>query len=217
MPIRQQRQAPHKFNQILFKDGYYTFPAFLPLLLIAFNNRNLDLEEFLERVGIKRDELFYLDQVHGDGVIVVKKKDRKGKIPKKDALITAEKNLPIGVFTADCLPVFLYDIKRKVIALIHAGRKGTEKEITKKTILKMKKEFRTNPKDLKVVFGPAIRSCCYEIDLIGSNINQLIQVGVNKENIFDSGICTSCRNEEFFSYRKEGKFCGRMLSVMMLR
>jgi copper oxidase (laccase) domain-containing protein len=217
MPIREQRQAPHKFNQILFKDGYYTFPAFLPLLLIAFNNRNLDLEEFLERVGIKRDELFYLDQVHGDGVIVVKKKDRKGKIPKKDALITAEKNLPIGVFTADCLPVFLYDIKRKVIALIHAGRKGTEKEITKKTILKMKKEFRTNPKDLKVVFGPAIRSCCYEIDLIGSNINQLIQVGVNKENIFDSGICTSCRNEEFFSYRKEGKFCGRMLSVMMLR
>jgi len=219
-------------QQIIFKNDFYTFSRFAHFPIIAaFSNRKLDLgfknslnrKEFLRRLGVDYRNLVCLKQVHGDGVIVVNRKDKgkgaieyKTAILKKDALITGEKNLPIAVFTADCLPIFLYDTKREIISLIHAGRKGTEKEITKKTILKMKKEFKTEPKDLYVGFGPAIRSCCYEMDLIKENFDQLTKFGVKRKNIFDSEFCTSCYNYEFFSFRKEGEFSGRMMSVMML-
>jgi copper oxidase (laccase) domain-containing protein len=101
----------------------------------------------------------------------------------------------------------------------------------------MQKEFNTHTEGLYVGLGPAIRSCCYEVgkefinlfsyglmerdgsyylDLVGINKKQALSLGVKEENIFDSGICTSCRNEDFFSFRKEGKSCGRIMSVIML-
>lgn len=102
----------------------------------------------------------------------------------------------------------------------------------------MREKFNTDPKDLYVGFGPVIRDCCYEVteefvdfftfglvkrdnryylDLVRINKRQLLSLGIREVNIFDPKICTSCNNKDFFSYRKEGSSCGRMLSVMMLR
>jgi copper oxidase (laccase) domain-containing protein len=102
----------------------------------------------------------------------------------------------------------------------------------------MKAQFHTRAPDLYIALGPAIRSCCYEVggdfgtlfpggiikkngrfylDLIAANKKQLLAEGVGQERIYDTGICTSCSNNEFFSYRKEGKSCGRMISVIMLK
>jgi copper oxidase (laccase) domain-containing protein len=102
----------------------------------------------------------------------------------------------------------------------------------------MQNEFGTGPENLIATFGPAIRLCCYEVgeelrsffpkgvaersgkyylDLAGVNKAQLLQEGVDSGNISDSGICTCCSNDRFYSFRKEGKGCGRIVSIAMLR
>ena len=80
-----------------------------------------------------------------------------------DAIITNVKNVIIGVFTADCVPVILVDEENKVIAAIHSGWRGTFESITLKTIKKMKEEFNTNEINIKAYIGPHIRKCCYEV------------------------------------------------------
>lgn len=210
-------------QDIVFKDRYYGFSQFESFPIIAcFSGQRLDLSleenlrNFLKGLGIDLKNLVRLKQVHSGSIHIADSRDKGRMIPKRDALITKEKNLPLAVFTADCLSVFLYDSKNHVIGLIHAGRRGTEKEISKKTVLKILQTFKADPKFFYIGFGPAIRSCCYEMDLIRLNFDQLTKLGVKRENIFDSGICTSCNNDEFLSYRKEGISSGRMISVMML-
>jgi hypothetical protein len=207
----------------------------------ALENRRL----FLEAAGINYRDLVCAKQVHGDEVKFVNHQD-KGRgalsydnaITDADAFITNEKNLPLAVFTADCLSIFLYDPKDSAIGLVHAGWRGTQKNITAKTIKLMQQKFNTNPQDLYASFSPAIRGCCYEVgeefkgffssgvverdnhyylDLVGLNKKQILDLKMQEANISDCGICTYCRNREFFSYRKEGDSCGRMMSVIMLK
>jgi hypothetical protein len=203
------------------------------------NRRN-----FLQELGIDYRDLVCAQQVHGSQARYIQETD-KGKgalsydtaIPDTDALITHERNLPLAVFTADCLSVFIYDHRTPGIGLVHAGWRSTRDHIVGKTVKLMQEKFNTEVKDLSVSFGPAIGSCCYTVredftdffpgdlikrnnhyylDLVRINKRQLLDLGVKDKNIFDSQICTSCRNEEFFSYRKEGTGCGRMMSIIML-
>ena len=97
-------------------------------------------------------------------------------------------------------------------------------------------EIRQSAASLKVVLGPSIRECCYQVgeefrdyfpshvrdrdghlyaDVIAANRDQLLQAGVRQENIIDSGICTCC-NKNYFSFRRDGEKAGRMISLMML-
>lgn len=207
----------------------------------ALNNRKI----FLNSLGIDYQYLVCAQQVHGSCVRYAKEED-KGKgaliyanaLSDTDALITDKRNIPLAVFTADCLSIFLYDPITPAVGLIHAGWQSTKENITTKTIKLMQEKFNTNLCALYVGFGPAIRDCCYEVgqefsgyfiqglikrnnchylDLVGINKQRLLYLGVKENNIFDSKVCTSCRNREFFSYRKEGDSCGRMISVIMLK
>ena len=158
-------------------------------------------------------------------------------IADTDGFITDVKDLPLAIFTADCLSIFLYDPQKPAIGLIHAGWRGSEANIVTCAVKLMQDKFKTNPSRLAVGFGPGIKDCCYEVstgfkdkfnsglveragrlylDLAAVNKKQLFDLGVRAENIFDAHFCTSCANGEFFSFRKEGKETGRMLSVMML-
>jgi YfiH family protein len=153
-----------------------------------------------------------------------------------DAFITNEKNLPIAIRTADCVPVFIFDPVRRAIGLAHTGWKGTIKSIAAKTVQKMKENYASRPSDLKVVLGPSIRRCCYTVgkefhdyfsgyvhhrdgflyaDMIAANHDQLLKAGVHDKNIFDSGDCTCC-HAGYFSFRRDGEKAGRMISLMML-
>jgi YfiH family protein len=201
--------------------------------------------KFLTSLGIDFRDLVCAKQVHGCRIKVVQGIHRgcgalnqESAISDTDALVTNERNLPLAIFTADCLSIFLYDPLGHVVALVHAGRRGSQQEISVKTALLMQEKFNTDLKELRVGFGPGIRDCCYEVsseiggafsfaalrrqghfylDLAAMNKKQLLDLGVRQENISDSNICTACKADEFFSYRREGASCGRMMSVTMLR
>jgi YfiH family protein len=202
-------------------------------------------KDFFSQLGINYQDLVCARQVHGDGIAVVEESDKgRGALEQgsafadTDALITATRQLPLAVFTADCLSLFLRDQATLSIGLVHAGWQGTRQGIAAKTVQRMQEEFHTRPQDLLVGFGPCIRQCCYEVgnefreyfqdglaekngrfylDLAGVNRQQLLECGVLAANISDAQLCTSCHNDEFFSCRREGSSCGRMISVMMIR
>lgn len=207
----------------------------------AIDNRKY----FLGCFGIDYRDLVSAKQTHSVNVRLAGKKDRgsgalsyASAIADTDAFITCEPNLPLAVFTADCLSIFLYDPVNHAIGLAHAGWKGSRGEIAAKTVSLMREKFNTSPPDLLAGFGPSIRQCCYEVggefrdhfilglqekdsryflDLTGINRKQLLDSGLRQENISDHGKCTSCFNDEFFSFRKEASGCGRMISVIMLK
>lgn len=162
-------------------------------------------------------------QAHGDNIAVVTKKmrgqgstDYASAIPATDALITDIPAICLMVTVADCVPILLYDPKKKAIGAIHAGRRGTLKLIAQKTIDRMKHIFNTNPVDLIGGIGPSIGPCCYEVgpntnfDLWQANKDQLINSGVREENIELTQVCTKCNVDHFYSARsakgKTGSF-----------
>jgi len=109
-------------------------------------------------------------QVHKEKISLVRKED-KGKgafkyskgIAQTDAFITDIPGIPLIMCYADCVPIFILDPVKKAIALIHSGRKGTELELTLKTLFKMKKIFKTNPRSCLAAIFPSIGPCCYNI------------------------------------------------------
>jgi YfiH family protein len=178
-------------------------------------------------------QVFWRKQVHGDAILETPSPPGG---EEADAFITAEKNVPIAIRTADCVPVFIFDPTRRAIGLAHAGWKGTHKHIAAKVVQKMQQTYQSRPADLKIVLGPSIRSCCYQVgpefrehfpshvsqrpnglyvDIVAANRDQLIQAGIIPKNIFDSGLCTCC-NKHYFSFRRDGSKAGRMISLMML-
>jgi hypothetical protein len=188
------------------------------------------------KAGVGFDNFWAPSQVHGNSVLVIESAPPTEPV-EADAVITDISNLAICVRAADCLPILLADPKRKVIGAVHAGRKGTELGIAGETIKKMVQRFDCDPSDIHAGLGPSIRSCCYEvdeesaekfhsccggsgerhIDIVGANVNQLIEAGVSKEKIYDSSVCTSCEKAEFFSYRADGGVTGRFLSGILVK
>ena len=205
----------------------------------------LNRSRFLSTLGIDHRDLVCAKQVHGGHVHYARQQDRgRGAIsydsalPDTDAFVTDKKNLPLAIFTADFLSIFLYDPKAAAIGVVHAGWKSAKENIVANAILLMRDNFNSKVPDIRVTFGPAIRECCYEVgeefhgffpkgvisrqgrnylNIAAVNTEQLLSSGIDRSNIIDSGICTSCQNEKFFSFRKEGESCGRLMSVAMLR
>ena len=129
-------------------------------------NRNI----ILDALSIDYRTAVTAQQVHKDKISLVKKEDKgrgalkysKG-IEQTDALITDIPGTPLLMCYADCVPIFILDPVKKAIALIHSGRKGTELELTLKTLFKMKKIFDTNPHSCLAAIFPSIGPCCYHI------------------------------------------------------
>jgi YfiH family protein len=112
-------------------------------------------------VGAKDFPLIILKQFHSDVIHVFDA--GSGEPCKGDASITNRPNLLLAIQTADCVPILLVDPKKRAIAAIHAGWRGTLARIAAKTIGKMQMHFGTNPRDLLAAIGPSIGPCCYEV------------------------------------------------------
>ena len=115
---------------------------------------------FLAKFNLNLDNLIFLKQIHSKRIIFVKKGKKFSRAG--DGLITKEEGIVLGVFSADCLPIFIYDPKKKIIGLLHAGWKGSLEGIAREAIKIFKKEG-SNPKDILVYIGPSISGNCYEI------------------------------------------------------
>ena len=129
------------------------------------NKKNIlkNLNFVSKKMNIKKNKLILMHQTHSNKIAVVKKENLNKKIIA-DAMITKIKGIFLGVLTADCVPIILYDANNKIIGCIHAGWKGAFSDIIKKTINKIKK-INTNNK-IYACIGPCIGKKSYEGDLI---------------------------------------------------
>ena len=220
---------------------------------------------FQTAAGAPDFPLVTLKQFHSD---VIHLFDSPSTDPcRGDASITNRPNLLLAIQTADCVPILLVDPKKRAIAAIHAGWRGTLARIAAKTIGKMQMHFGTKPSDLLAAIGPSIGPCCYEVgtevatqffsqfpdapsyfdefrtgdepnpiqwlnmmppghqpppkcvllDLRKANRSQLLAAGLRHQNIHTIDLCTACRPDLLFSYRKQGPASGRLMSVIALR
>ena len=184
-------------------------------------------------------------QIHSDIVNVVDESTVASKI-EGDALVTNLKNVPLLIFTADCVPVAIVDKKNKVIGVAHAGWRGTYEEIARKTIEKMIELYGSNPEDILCVIGPSIGDCCYEVsedlynkfkdrfnstpknlysirdnkhylNLWNINMFSLEKIGIKEDNIINLNICTNCNSDRFHSYRAHNQTPKRMGTIIEMK
>ena len=196
--------------------------------------------------GVCRDRVVTVNQVHGENIVTVDDLNvRDVRTVHADAMMTDVPGIAIGVETADCVPVLLFDPMKPAVAAVHAGWRSTVKKIVQKAVHRMHEEFGSEPARLIAAIGPAIGPECYEVDevvlgpvreafsfwkevstprgndrwsldLVKANKLELLQIGLAEKNVHALGLCTSCRRDLFYSFRAEGR-TGRMLSVIMIK
>ena len=199
-------------------------------------NRNL-----VSRV-IEGQDLVFVNQVHGDQVVILNPKniDSYGGLQRVlgtgDALVTNVSGKFLTTQLADCQSILLYDPSRHVVANVHSGWRGSIKNILGRTVGVMKKYFKCYSADIIAGIGPSLGPCCAEFvnyrkeipqifwryksaddhfDFWTLSRDQLTHAGVRAENVETSRICTKCNTETFFSYRGEGQ-TGRFAAVIGL-
>jgi len=203
-------------------------------------------------LGITKTQLICPHQVHDvqcriidSNFINLAAGERKQLLEGVDALITAEKNVCIGVSTADCVPVILYDKCQHIAAVIHAGWRGTVKNIVGRVLSIMRDKFSVLMMNVKAIIGPSISVDAFEvgqevydtfsavgfpmdaismrkegkwhIDLWRANQWLMLNNGMNKNNIHISGLCTYDNVDKFFSARRLTINSGRILSGIMIK
>ena len=162
-----------------------------------------------------------------------------GSAGECDGLVTDRPDVVLSIKVADCVPVFLHATDAGPVGLVHAGWRGTARNIVVKALEEMSRLFGSRPESIEVFMGPSIRACCYEVrdnvaslfpsefwiakephrfflDLQKVNRLQLESSGVMPPNIAADERCTSCDGEGFHSHRRDGAESGRMVCLMGL-
>jgi polyphenol oxidase len=190
-----------------------------------------------------------LNQIHGDDIFVIQEHGDYFSSRSElnyDAMVTSRANLAVCIKTADCVPVFFVDRIKKVVAVMHAGWRGSALSISAKVIRLMQNQYGSLPQDILAAIGPSIGRCCYEVDgataaafrrqknsesflspgggkdkwmldLPEANRYQILECGIPEANIESSGLCTSCRQDIFFSHRGAGGITGRQINFMLIK
>lgn len=191
---------------------------------VAENRRRV-----LAALGLDPRDLATAGQVHGAGIAVV---DGPGHTPGVDALVTRTPGLAIAVTTADCLPIVL--TAPGLVSVVHSGWRGTAARmpaVAVRTLI----DLGATPEVVSAHIGPCIRRCCYEVgdevavrfppgclvrsgerwrlDLPAAAIAQLRELGIEPSAIHDTGACTACDPEWYFSHRRDGSPGGRQWAV----
>ena len=154
------------------------------------------------------------EQVHGANIAVIDDKDSGRHFDGCDGLVTNLRGVALGVHVADCCAVYIVDPRVPAIGLIHSGRKGTELNIVGNAIQRMQRSFGSRPMDLVIQLSPCIRPPHYEIDFAAEIMRQCRSAGV--EHVHDTGTCTACYPDLYYSYRAEKGKTGRMLALLGL-
>jgi YfiH family protein len=192
----------------------------------------------VDRGGLPADGFAYARQVHRAGLVMA---DRPGLLGQADILVTDRPGLPLAIFTADCLPIVVYDRPNHRLAMAHAGWRGTVEGAARVAVEALVKAG-GRPEAFLAAIGPSIGPCCYEVDgpvidrlakafpgawrawatatrpgrwmldLWKANEDQLTEAGLGAARIDNPGLCTLCRADLFFSYRR-GPGEGRLVTL----
>lgn len=197
-------------------------------------------------LNINEDNLVFLKQVHNSDILLLDSAPSPLNERAFDGIVTNRPGWALVILSADCLPILMFDPKKRAIGAGHAGWRGTLKGIGSSLALAMQSAFGSSPENLEVIMGPAIGPCCYRVgdevfsrfsekerrigfksfnknpgrfvmDLAAINRQQLLESGLKDENIIEINLCTSCRNDLFFSHRGSGGQCGRQANIILLR
>lgn len=190
-------------------------------------------ERVCNACGIRSEDLVCGSQVHGVNIAIAGESDRgrgvrsgHSAFPDTDALVTNVRGLPLAVFVADCVPVYVVEPVVGCIALVHAGRVGTERGITGLAVQVLQETYGAKPERTYALIGPSAGPCCYEVDeacakafaaaipaynpaalpkrhldLWHANAVQLTSAGIPSAHINSSGTCTICSGL-FHSHRR---------------
>lgn len=197
-----------------------------------------NLRDHCQSLGIPVNQLAISRQVHGAEVLNVK---TPGRYEGFDALVTDRQDIYLGISTADCCPILLYDPERQAVGAVHAGWRGAASSILPKTIDQMILAFGCRPEHILTYLGTCIGPMSYEVgeevadqfpdvflrpgptegkyylDLKGCLFAQALAAGILAEHIGASHHTTYDEPELFFSYRRDGVTSGRMLSLIGMR
>ncbi len=186
---------------------------------------------------IDENNLFFTKQMHSDSITMLP----TDKQPEGDGLITNKENIFMGVYVADCAPIFLYDPITRTAAVVHAWRRGSSSNISSKMVVFFKEKYWSNPRNILAYIWPCISQRNFEfwleapqyfeekylvfdaekqkyfVDILQCNVDQLLDGGVEQKNIKVDRACTFDNNENLFSYRREGKKSWRLLAICGIR
>lgn len=211
--------------------------------------KNLDL--LAGELGVDKANIIMPHQTHGTETRLVSRDFLSlGRTTQRmilegvDALLTDVPGICIGVSTADCIPILIYDPVRRATAAIHAGWRGTAARIAVKTVAEMRLAYGSRPEELLAVIGPGISLDAFEvgdevyeefssagfdmaaisrrqnkwhIDLKECNRLQLSSLGIKPENIRISGVCTYNNFTDYFSARRLGAQSGRIFTGTVIK
>jgi len=198
----------------------------------VYENRRL----FFKHLDILPENLAIPRQTHSDNVKTVR---ASGSFENTDALITNMPGIILTIQTADCFPVFIYDYKEHICAIVHSGWRGAAKKIVLKTLNKMVSDFSCKAGNMLIAIGAGIQQKNYQVDeetaknfdseflipdgknhfkldVQGAIIKQIKECGVAPNNLEIDTTCTFEDKENYFSYRRDGQFSGRMMGVIGL-
>jgi hypothetical protein len=177
-----------------------------------FSTRVGKLSDFYSNIcqGRSKKNIAYLRQTHSDKICFV---SSAGEYDG-DGIVTNNPEIILRIIVADCLAIYIYDPINRVICLLHAGRRGTEKKILKKAIVGLRENYGCTPASLRVLFSPSICPGCYGMDLWSENENQARSMGVH--DILNFRICTYENPDLFYSYERE-RCQERMHAVLCLQ
>ena len=213
-------------------------------------NLRENYRRFCAAIGADNKRLVMTNQVHGTQVRSVTRADIKADLLaptpfEADGLVTDLPGITLVIFSADCIPVLLYDPVKRVVAACHAGWRGTAGAIAGETVKAMAERCGCRPVDIRAAVGPGIGKCCFEtdadvpeameaalgdlarpfmtrtgekwhVDLKGVNAALLEAAGVAAEHIDVSEDCTCCQHTRFWSHRHTGGVRGSQAAAILL-
>ena len=247
----QRITNPHAFSTRIggVSDGVYES-------LNLGMNRGDDVDRVKENwrrvlttAGIFEKEFVCGAQVHGNNVHIATRADARpaygpGQLIEADGYVTAEPNLPLAIFTADCVPLLLEDPVAGVVGAVHCGWRSTVADIERNAIECFKK-LNSSPENIHAAIGPAIDKCCFEVgpevieavenllespadaffdrkdngkymlDLRGVVKTRLTELGVKPDNLALCGGCTMCEPKLYYSHRYTEGVRGSLATVIM--
>lgn len=222
--LEQFPELKHAFTTSLLKDDY---------------------DRIAVKLKVLTSQIYYVEQIHSNRVVYLSSSMSLADLPAADAIVTDRKDIYIGVRTADCVPILVFDPTQQVVAAIHAGYKGLLTGIIQNTLNLMMQSFSSRPEDLLVTIGPCICVDHYEVgrEVIDAfreryrerfafatdansrlylDLNQTARMiledcGVDADNLEDLNLCTYEKHDVFFSYRRQHTAAGRHFNCIGMK